>query len=66
VFETAFEALEDANIPTSKVKGSDMAMYVATGDEGSSQLLSQDRGFDCYNRYFGTGLANSAICGRLS
>ena len=65
--ETAFEALEGANIPISKIKGSDMAVYVATGTEdGYSQLLFQEKGYDCYNRYFGTGVANSAICGRLS
>lgn len=64
--ETAFDALEDANIPTSTIKGSNMAVYVATGDDGYSQLLFQEHGYGCYNRYFGTGIANSAICGRLS
>jgi acyl transferase domain-containing protein len=67
VLETAFEALENANIPTSKIKGSDMAIYIASGtDDGYNHLLFQERGYDCYNGYFGTGVANSAICGRLS
>jgi acyl transferase domain-containing protein len=66
VLETAFDALEDANIPTSKIKGSDMAVYIASGDDGYNQLLFQESGYSCYNRHFGTGIANSAICGRLS
>lgn len=44
--ETSFEALEDANIPTSKLKGSDMSVFVATGlDEGYGQLLFLDDGY---------------------
>jgi acyl transferase domain-containing protein len=38
--EIAFEALGNANIPISKIKGSDMSVFVAAGmDEGYIKLL---------------------------
>ncbi len=44
--EAAFEALENANIPLSRVKGTDMGVFVATGlDEGYQQLLFLDQGY---------------------
>lgn len=44
--ETAFEALENAGIPISKVKGTNMGVFVATGmDTGYSQLLYEEKGF---------------------
>lgn len=44
--ETAFEALENANIPISRVKGSNMGVFVAAGlDGGYQQLLFCDKGF---------------------
>ncbi|KAJ3503195.1 hypothetical protein NLJ89_g8542 [Agrocybe chaxingu] len=65
--ETAFEALENANIPISKIKGTSMGVFVgACLDEGYTQLLFQNNGFDTYTRFFGTGVAASTACGRLS
>ena len=44
--EIAFEALENANIPISKIKGSDMGVFVAGGmDEGYIKLLFADKGW---------------------
>jgi hypothetical protein len=44
--EIAFEALENANMPISKVKGSDMGVFVAAGmDEGYIKLLFADKGW---------------------
>jgi len=44
--ETAFEALENAGIPISKVKGTNMGVFVATGmDTGYIQLLYEEKGF---------------------
>ena len=44
--EIAFEALENANIPISKIKGSDMGVFVAAGmDEGYIKLLFADKGW---------------------
>ena len=44
--EIAFEALENANIPPSKVKGSNMAVFVAASmDEGYIKLLFADKGW---------------------
>ena len=44
--ETAFEALENAGIPMSKVKGTNMGVFVATGmDTGYIQLLYEEKGF---------------------
>lgn len=44
--EVAFEALENANIPMSQIKGTDMGVYVATGtDVGYNQLLFLDQGY---------------------
>ncbi|RDB30947.1 6-deoxyerythronolide-B synthase EryA1, modules 1 and 2 [Hypsizygus marmoreus] len=65
--ESAFEALESANIPISKVKGTDMGVFVAAGlDSGYSELLFLDKGYDAFSRYYGTGIATSTACGRLS
>ncbi|EIN06933.1 polyketide synthetase [Punctularia strigosozonata HHB-11173 SS5] len=65
--ETAFEAFENANIPVSQVKGSNMGVWVATGpDDGYSHLLFAEGGFNIYNRFYGQGIANSTACGRLS
>ena len=42
--EIAFEALENANIPISKIKGSDMGVFIAGGmDEGYIKLFLQIR-----------------------
>jgi hypothetical protein len=45
--ESAFEALERANIPLSKVKGTDMGVFVAAGlDPGYGELLFRDKGWE--------------------
>ena len=42
--EIAFEALENTNIPISKIKGSDMGVFVTAGmDEGYIKLLFADK-----------------------
>ena len=42
--ELAFEALENADIPISKIKGSDMDVFVAAGmDEDCIKLLFADK-----------------------
>ena len=84
--EIAFEALENANIPISKIKGSDMGVFVAAGmDEGYIKLLFADKGWGglwfvfrgsctrrltfsslAYTRFYGTGVATSTACGRIS
>lgn len=67
VLEVALDALEDANIPLGKIKGTDAAVFVAQGAEfGYADLLYAEKGFRAYDRYYGTGLADSAISGRLS
>ena len=44
--EIAFEALENANIPPSKLKGSGMGVFVASNmDEGYIKLLFADKGW---------------------
>ena len=45
--ETTFEALENANIPVSRVKGTNMGVFVAAGMDGGGyqQLLFHDKGF---------------------
>lgn len=43
---TAFEALEDANIPISSLKGSSAGVFMASGlDEGYDHLLYAEKGF---------------------
>ncbi|PPQ97453.1 hypothetical protein CVT26_002801 [Gymnopilus dilepis] len=65
--ETAFEALENANIPISKVKGTSMGAFVAAGlNEGYTHVLFTSLGWEAYKRTFGTGTASSTACGRLS
>ena len=44
--EIAFEALENANVPVSKLKGSDMGVFVAANmDEGHIKLLFMEKGW---------------------
>ncbi|PPQ84949.1 hypothetical protein CVT25_004462 [Psilocybe cyanescens] len=65
--EIAFEALENANITPSKIKGTNMAVFVAASmDEGYLKLLFADKGWGAYTRFYGTGVATSTACGRLS
>ncbi|PPQ99823.1 hypothetical protein CVT24_009617 [Panaeolus cyanescens] len=65
--ELAFEALENANIPISKIKGTDAGVFVAANmDEGYIKLLFADKGWGAYSRFYGTGVATSTACGRLS
>jgi acyl transferase domain-containing protein len=84
--EVAFEALENANIPAAKIKGTKMGVFVAAAmDEGYIKLLFADKGWAgmvyihfyislshlfynlaAYTRFWGTGVAASTICGRLS
>ncbi|KAF4622433.1 hypothetical protein D9613_009459 [Agrocybe pediades] len=65
--EIAFEALENANITPSKIKGSSMSVFIATAmDEGYIKLLLADKGWGAYSRFWGTGTAPSTACGRLS
>ena len=47
ILEAAFDALEDANIPLSKIRGTDMSVFVANGpDDGYVQLLTLQYGFE--------------------
>ncbi|KAJ6632258.1 hypothetical protein B0H10DRAFT_1771537 [Mycena sp. CBHHK59/15] len=65
--ETAFEALENANIPVSRLKGSHAGIFVASGmDIGYSHLMFAEMGFNAYSRFHGTGISSSTTCGRLS
>ncbi|KAJ7763905.1 hypothetical protein B0H14DRAFT_2633693 [Mycena olivaceomarginata] len=64
--EVAFEALENTNIPISKVKGTSMGVFVATKDDGFETLLNAAYGFDAYTRFYGTGRAPSTASGRIS
>ena len=84
--ELAFEALENADIPISKIKGSDMDVFIAAGmDEGYIKLFFADKGWgglclpfvflhtssdvllpQAYTRFYGTGVATSMACGRIS
>ncbi|KAJ7644124.1 hypothetical protein FB45DRAFT_824078 [Roridomyces roridus] len=66
ILETAFEALENANIPTSSLKGTPTGVFVGDGDWGYSQLLFAALGLEAYTRFHGTGVSTSAACGRLS
>ncbi|KAJ6610193.1 hypothetical protein B0H10DRAFT_1883603 [Mycena sp. CBHHK59/15] len=65
--EASFDALENANIPISKLRGTDMGVFVAGGlDVAYSELLFHDKGYDAFSRFYGTGVAQSTACGRLS
>ncbi|KAJ7666829.1 hypothetical protein DFH06DRAFT_1040341 [Mycena polygramma] len=67
VLETTFQALENANIPISRLKGTDTGVFTAGSmDTGYSHLIFASMGFGAYTRFHGTGAANSASCGRLS
>ncbi|KAF6747507.1 thiolase-like protein [Ephemerocybe angulata] len=66
-FDHSFFALENANIPVSRLKGSDMGVFVAANmDEGHIKLLFSEKGWGAYTRFYGTGVATSTACGRLS
>jgi len=54
----AFEALENANIPTAKIKGLKMGVFVAAAmDEGYIKLLFADKGWAGKASYTFTSLA---------
>jgi acyl transferase domain-containing protein len=45
--ETSFEALENANITSSSLKGTDTGVFIATGtDEGYGRLVCNSKGYD--------------------
>ena len=44
--EVSFEALENANIPLSNVKGTNTSVYVAVKDDGFETLLNAEQGYD--------------------
>lgn len=67
ILETVFEAFENAYIPVSKVKGTNMGVFVGSGlDVDYHHLLYEEKGFQTYSRFYGTGMAASTACGRLS
>jgi acyl transferase domain-containing protein len=66
VLETAFEALENANIPTSTIQGSNASVFVAMAIDQYQHVLFDEKGYESYTRHHGTGMANSTACGRLS
>ncbi len=67
ILETVFEAFENAYIPISKVKGTNMGVFVGSGlDVDYHHLLYEEKGFQTYSRFYGTGMAASTACGRLS
>ena len=65
LLETAWHALEHANIPASQLRGTDTGVFVGicTYDYAIRHLAG---GSDCGTAYFGTGNALSAAAGRLS
>ncbi|KAF9524194.1 hypothetical protein CPB83DRAFT_898058 [Crepidotus variabilis] len=65
--EVAFEAFENAGIPISSVKGSNMGVWTALSSaQGYSDLLYLEKGYEAFSRFYGLGQAPSAACGRLS
>ncbi|KAF8180341.1 hypothetical protein K438DRAFT_1725600 [Mycena galopus ATCC 62051] len=67
VLETTWQALENANIPMSRLKGTDTGVFAAASmDQGYTQLMFALLGFEAYTRFHGSGTASSASCGRLS
>ncbi|KAF8190650.1 hypothetical protein K438DRAFT_1970946 [Mycena galopus ATCC 62051] len=67
VLETTWQALENANIPISSLKGTETGVFAAASmDQGYTQLIYETLGFGTYTRFHGSGTANSASCGRLS
>ncbi|KAI5117734.1 hypothetical protein M0805_002079 [Coniferiporia weirii] len=67
VLELAIEALENANIPLSAIKGKKVGVFVAVGPQsGYSELIFEDKGYEGYGRHYGVGLSDSTVSGRLS
>ncbi|KAJ7440338.1 polyketide synthetase [Mycena galericulata] len=67
ILETTFQALESANIPSSRLRGTDTGVFVGGGvDSDYGHLMFASTGFGSYTRFHGTGLATSTACGRLS
>jgi hypothetical protein len=68
--EIAFEALENANIPFSKIKDGDMVVFVAAGmDEGYSNFCLQIRDglvLLLYARYIWVSGSSYIVCLTLS
>ncbi|GAA3746839.1 type I polyketide synthase [Salinactinospora qingdaonensis] len=64
VLETAWEALEDANIPAGQLRGSPCGVYM--GVYGSDYYLLQSQHPDGFSAYSASGVAHCMIANRLS
>ena len=65
--ETSYHALEDANIPLPKIKGSSTGVFVGCGtNEYPDWLTSQGITLDDFNIYFATGNVLNAVPGRVA
>ncbi|KAH7091717.1 hypothetical protein BKA62DRAFT_626249 [Auriculariales sp. MPI-PUGE-AT-0066] len=66
--EAGFAALEDANIPPSKLKGSDTGVFASAGMDapGYALLCQEAGGWSTYTKHIGIGMAVSTAPGRLS
>ncbi|KAH7097474.1 hypothetical protein BKA62DRAFT_774277 [Auriculariales sp. MPI-PUGE-AT-0066] len=66
--EVGFAALENANIPPSRLKGTDTGVFVSTGMDAPSYslLCEKARGWATFDKYNPTGMVNSIAPGRLS
>lgn len=66
LLELAWEALENAGITPSLIKGTQTGVYMGMSTHDYSDMLSGTGSLSDINQYYGTGNAASALCGRIS
>jgi acyl transferase domain-containing protein len=62
--ETAYEALENAGIPLSKIQGTDAAVYMAIFARDYDHLMRKD--VDDFGKYHMTGVGDAILANRIS
>ena len=66
LLELTWEALEDAGIPPGALAGSQTGVYVGVSTSDYLYVQLFNRGDDCIDAHFGTGVAHSVAAGRLA
>lgn len=64
--ETVFRALEDAGIPSNKIKGSNTGVFIGSSSSDYATLINKNGNGEEYQAHFATGIASSVLANRIS
>jgi len=66
LLEVAFDALENAGLPSEHIAGRSLGVFVGVHGHASDYLLLQNENLDELDGFSGTGVAHNLLAGRLS